>query len=297
MIRRTKSAVIVAFVLLSLSSCSFSAEDSCVVQNSTAIHDEKAPDQSFISSYSNSSPDIAPSFSATESSTSYIADSPPPLPAEIGFAMEAYSDALQNKIGIDFSYDRNGTCNLDSLEEAYSTDCQMQTTLDSFLDRSYDGKCKVDSFSIIDLDDDGIPEVVLQLSRVQDSNFVEESIALGYCILHLTDGMVMGITFVYRQFYLLKLDGSFHNSGSSANWGFNTITFQGCEYIIDRYTYCESALEFDDDLNENRTIRYYVNHEVATRGEFDAEVEIQESKPDAIWCDYTMENIEREFAW
>ena len=132
-------------------------------------------------------------------------------------------------------------------------------------------------FAVLDLDDDGTPEVILWLTAGENKEFA-------FLILHYQDSVVYSNTEFTRTFGSLKADGSFVFSGGAANWGFGTMKFEDNTWITDRATFCES--------DGNLTTLYVVDHESATKAEFDAAFEQQEEKEDAIWYDFTDANIE-----
>ena len=152
---------------------------------------------------------------------------------------------------------------------------------------------EVTKFAVLDLDDDKIPEVVLLCSPkgTDVTNF--------YYILHYDDGHVYSDFFSNRQFDNLKTDGTFRWDGGGGNDGFATISFtedktEKTPYTYDRFTYTY-YYEQDPKTGEWTDFDIIVNHQGATRAEFDKAFEEQDHKPDVTWYEFTEENIEEFF--
>ena len=136
-------------------------------------------------------------------------------------------------------------------------------------------------FSVIDLDRDGTPEVVLIVSVTEYVN--------SYEVLHYQDGTVYGYGFSERGFSDLKIDGTFQSSGGAGDWGFCSLTFSKDSYTIDTFTYCDSHTKADGSE------AYFVNHQSVTADEFFAEADLWEAKPGITWYNYTGDNIDAMF--
>lgn len=125
-------------------------------------------------------------------------------------------------------------------------------------------------FAMIDLDNDNIPEVVLSNGEYEDDFFIFK-----YHADHV---------FVYRRvgrsFSALKIDGTFSYYG-----GAGSLLF-------------ESGITSDYDMikinrNSGNTFHYYVNSEPVTEEECLEADAYQASKPDAVWQEFTLENIKK----
>lgn len=125
----------------------------------------------------------------------------------------------------------------------------------------------VKQYAAVDLDDDGIEEVMLQLSLAENDQ-------AGFVILHYQDGSVYGYTLESRTFSDLKADGSFMFSSGAADWGFGTISFTSDGYEVDEVTYCDSGA-------------FFVDREMAGEKQFLEAVEHQNAKESVTWYDYT----------
>lgn len=102
------------------------------------------------------------------------------------FAMEAYKAVLQNKA------------------EFFSTDNKKNVYLNDFLtnEEIYGTVFKLTHFTVLDMDGDGTPEVILELTV---GNYVEF-----YEVLHYMNNKVNGYIQVLRGFGNLKTDGTVH---------------------------------------------------------------------------------------
>lgn len=190
-------------------------------------------------------------------------------PATAG-VMEKYREILLGNA----SFYRAGTDEKHSIYELRSCFTSNETV-----------EMTVISFTVIDLDEDGIDEVVLWPSLSGNEYF-------GSVILHSTGDEVYGYPIWYRGFNHLKTDGTFHSSGGAGDWGYNKIRFTPQyerEYTAERITYCETY----KDENGNQQARYFVNGLEATREDFLGESDKQDAKPDVQKHRYTEENVKK----
>lgn len=177
-------------------------------------------------------------------------------------ALSAYMSVLQNNTPFISAYD-NQTMYINRVNDSI-VDAPMEIT----------------QFAVVDLDNDGLAEVILWLTVYGN--------AYGALVLRYQDGVVYGFDFVYRALMQLKADGTFSFSGGASDNGFGTVKFEKNTYSIDEITYCQS----DFDSNNNLSVSCFVNHEPATEEAFLSALTEQEQKPDAAWYDFTEENIE-----
>ena len=85
----------------------------------------------------------------------------------------------------------------------------------------------------------------------------------------------------------LKNDGTFSFSSGAADNGFGSISFTDKSYKINKIAYSESAY----DANNELTVSYFVNGQVATEAEFLSAVEKQYGKESILWYDFNDRNI------
>ena len=140
---------------------------------------------------------------------------------------------------------------------------------------------EVKKFSVIDLDTDGIDEIVLWLSANGDDNY-------GCEILRYHDAEVYGYLMWYRAFNSLKSDGTFSFSGGAADTGFGRLIFDGKGFRTERIVYSKSDYGSDNEI----VVSFFVNDEEATQSLFETELQKQSEKKDAVRCEFTVTNIE-----
>lgn len=150
-------------------------------------------------------------------------------------------------------------------------------------------------FVIQDLDDDKVPEVIVQM----DMNGVEN---FGSLILHFEDNRVVGYHLWRRAFGGLKVDNTFSTSGGAFDHGYSRIDFsafepddyEGCHTIIQPVCYCTSNAEYDK--NGSFIEKYYNDGVEITAEEFEQEQKRQSEKEDAPWMEFTEDNINQSIA-
>ena len=135
-------------------------------------------------------------------------------------------------------------------------------------------------FTVLDLDGDGVPEVLLSLQINSGAGAV--------VIMRCQDMTIYGYTAWYREFSDLKQDGTFSFSSGASNNGFGRIRFENGDFTVDRIAYVESSYDSDN----NKGVSYFVNYKSVSEAEFVLALEQQDEKPDARWYAFTEENIE-----
>lgn len=144
------------------------------------------------------------------------------------------------------------------------------------------GECSVVRFTVLDLDGDGIQEVVLEVTEPE-----------GFIILTChTDGMVYGGEMSYRGMLQLKDDGTCSFSSGAMDGGVSRLCFAtnmetGKPDAFGRFNLAESVSQADG------TVRYTLDCGAQTTDEagYHAFLEAQDAKLDALWYDYTQENL------
>ena len=133
-------------------------------------------------------------------------------------------------------------------------------------------------FTALDLDGDGMREVILQLADHYGS------IVLRYG----DDSIVYGYTLYYRAFMGIKTDGTASFSSGAAENGFGTLQFveNACSLVSTTY----STASYDS--GNNLHVAYTVDNKPATEAEFLSAIDAQNKKEDAVWYAFTPENIE-----
>lgn len=179
------------------------------------------------------------------------------------FAIDAYKAVLQNKA------------------EFFSSDDNKDVYLKDFLtkDEIYGTVYKLTHFAVVDMDGDGTPEVILELTV---GKYVEY-----YEVLHYMNNKVTGYIQVLRGFGDLKTDGTVFYSGSAFNNGYLKLSFKAnaCDdYILGYHN--------TDDNNGSPIRTYFIDNKPATEKEYNAFVKEQDEKKDAAWYEVSNENIE-----
>lgn len=140
---------------------------------------------------------------------------------------------------------------------------------------------RIEKFSIIDLNDDGSPEVVLRLYYMTNEDYA-------FSVLHYEDGIVYQYGFPYRGFNDLKVDGSFYWSNSAFNSGIAKLDFHKDEYIETNLAYC------DVDTEENYS--YYIGDKSVSHAEFSAFQDEHGKTQSVEWHDYSIEDFKSSVA-
>lgn len=205
------------------------------------------------------SPSATPSGSNSE-------DANTPMPSD-NSALEAYKAVLQGKA------------------EFFSTDNQKELYLNDFLTNQeiYETIFEPTQFAVLDMDGDEVPEVVLGLSIGNEPQFYE--------VLHTMNDTVYGYLFPIRGLQGLKADGTFGYSSGAADTGFGKLKFESDTFQTYTLGYSESS---QDDAG--LTVSYFVNNEPVTKEAFDSFANEQSGKEDAVWHEFTEENIEAELS-
>lgn len=139
-------------------------------------------------------------------------------------------------------------------------------------------------FTTIDLDGDGIREVILMLDSYA---------RYGYEILHYQDGTVYGYYMVARGFEELKTDGTYEGSDSAFSGTVKKIeSFSGnglVEDILTQYDY--HAYDYND---ENEAHEYFLIHgQKVSSAQVESTLTQQRAKESAEWHELTQEHIEK----
>lgn len=181
--------------------------------------------------------------------------------------LEAYKAVLQNKA------------------EFFSTDNNKKLYLNDFLtnEEIYGTIFKVTHFSVLDMDGDKVPEVVLELSVGDKPEFYE--------VLHYMNDTVYGYLIVYRGLEELKMDGTFRYSNSAVDNGFGKLKFESNAFKTDILGYSKSSQD-----NNNLSISYFVNNKPVTKESFDSFINEQSEKKDVVWHEFSQKNIETELS-
>ena len=188
-----------------------------------------------------------------------------PAPADNSAeVMKAYKQLLQN----------NGAF--------YDIDDQKMYTLKEWQNSNRPLK-SLSNFTVVDMDGDGTPEVVLKISL--ESNFLPEN---GVLVLHSEAEKVYGFTIPYA--YYLAKDGTYNGSLEDGN-----VTYCKVSSIEkDKYTVKTLACVETDPINEDVKPLYYINESEVTEDRHHAFVQgllEKMQKNRVFWHEFNDENI------
>lgn len=136
-------------------------------------------------------------------------------------------------------------------------------------------------FLLLDLDGDGTQELLLWLRVGQDEYG-------GFWVMRYEGGHVVGYSMTYRNFDKLKQDGSYQVSNSPEDYGIGRIQFaeDSWEFIYTaRY---KAALYGDGSVAEYACT---IDGAPGTLEEFNTAFDRHCEKPNAVWLEYTRENL------
>ncbi|SFH26910.1 hypothetical protein SAMN05660649_04497 [Desulfotomaculum arcticum] len=247
--------VLLVFLLsTSITACS-SSKNNLNLNNSSSASGNKITDTSI------------PTSSSSPSSDSKSENTKTKMPSNNNSVLEAYKAVLLNNA------------------EFFSIDNKKKLSLNDFLTNKeiYGAIFKVTHFTVLDMDGDKVPEVVLELTVGNNPEFYE--------VLHYMNGAVYGYNIVYRGLEGLKTDGTFQYSNGAADNGYGKLKFQSNAYETDILGYMKSSQN-----NDSITISYYINNKPVTKESFNSFIKEQDGKKDVVWYEFSQKNIETELS-
>ncbi|UKS26601.1 hypothetical protein LOZ80_34660 [Paenibacillus sp. HWE-109] len=242
----------------------------CTSPFSLSQSDKNLDTSSIISTPTSTAKTTTSTSTASESGANLI-QTPEPTQMSIqagvnsAIALESFKAVLQNTI------------------KFISTDEKNNVFLNDLLTNGkvFDAIFKVKRFTLLDLDDDKIPEVVLELATGEYPQFYE--------ILHYLDGSVYGYILGNRQFNSLKVDGTFGWAGSASNNGFGKLRFKKEASEIDDLGYRDSSF----DGKATYTNKFIINDKPVTEESYESFRKKQDDKKDVEWYEFSQQNIEK----
>ena len=133
-------------------------------------------------------------------------------------------------------------------------------------------------FSVVDLDRDGVPEVVLRMT-LPGNDYV------GFDILRWEGGTVVSYSQVYRGLQGLKQDGTYSYSSGASDHGFGLCSGFGEDGIhTTPITWCQS-------ISQAPGVERFVDGRRASYEQFNDALARQDEKPDVVWYELADENI------
>lgn len=182
-------------------------------------------------------------------------------------AKEVYKAALHNKV------------------QLFSTYYKKEVNLNKLLSESFpDTPMKITRFTVLDMDGDELPEVVLEFSP--DKN------PIGFEVLHYMNDTVYNYSRTYRGLMGLKIDGTFSYSSGAADNGFGRLRFSPND--------CEIDILGCVKPNKNNagilTTSCFINSKPVTDESYASFIKEQSNKRDALWYEFSEKNIEAVFS-
>lgn len=157
----------------------------------------------------------------------------------------------------------------------YDTDTDKKMYLCDYLN---DTELSISKYSIIDLNGDNNPEMVVWLSRGTLSCATNEN--WSFLILRNFDDLVYAYELAYRTFFELKNDGTFMYSSSAQDYGVGKIDFINATYAIYKMAYSES-------VDSTQKTSYYIDDRSVSKEELEAYITKQNEKNSVAWQEYT----------
>lgn len=147
----------------------------------------------------------------------------------------------------------------------------------SQVSRVYDGESVAfPRYAVADVDQDGNNEIILS-QNVGDNEYY------GYLVLKSADGVVYGHEVYYRAMLSLKADGTFSFSSGAADSGFGYMSLSADGAALHELAASESS---------NGRIDFYLEGQPVSQAVYEAAVDLQEQKPEAVWYELTSESLE-----
>ncbi|CAK7074660.1 hypothetical protein [Tissierella sp.] len=189
------------------------------------------------------------------------------MPSNNNSVLEAYKSVLLNN------------------DEFFSIDSKKKLSLNDFLtNKEINGTIfEVTHFTVLDMDSDEVPEVVLELAVDNNPEFYE--------VLHYMNDTIYGYNIVYRGLEALKTDGTFQYSNGAADNGYGKLKFQSNAYETDILGYVKSIQN-----NDNITMGYFINNKSATEESYNSFMKEEDEKKDVVWHEFSQKNVETELS-
>jgi len=187
---------------------------------------------------------------------------------------EAFIGVLQNNVKVN--------------QKAYKGSYDEGTTYQPFYLNELVGKIGFEKswnpneFTILDMDGDKIPEIVIEIDVGGDGIFE---------VLHYYKSKVYGYYFVYRAMELIKIDGTHIGSSGAMDNDILKLSFSGSNLIWLTLASSESTDKVDN--SGEPLINYFIANKPVTESEFLSMFEKQYAKTDATWYKFNTSNIEK----
>lgn len=192
-------------------------------------------------------------------------------------ALKLYNDVMQNKVQI--------------IQRTYKDSYDYGTTYQPFyineLNRNLElpDNCNLSKFTILDMDGDNTPEVVVEIDCNENGLYYE--------VLHYYNDKVYGYSFQYRAMEGLKTDGTFVGSSGANDIFILKASFSKDSLNLETLAYSESTSNYDS--NGYPIIKFYIANKSVSKQEWIPFSDNQNAKKDVPWCEFNEQNIEKYF--
>lgn len=150
----------------------------------------------------------------------------------------------------------------------------MQSEISPWYGYVFEVPLRFVAFSVTDLDADGSPEMLLELSD-----------DFGFELLRYENGQVYGYPFVARAMEAVTADGEIHGSNGAEDFGWYRVGF-GADHQPAVAVVC---WQYDDP---DAGLRYTIGDAETTEAEFSALNGELWNKDSLLWTEYTQENLD-----
>jgi len=195
--------------------------------------------------------------------------------------IDVYMAILQNDVKF-FRIVNYANGNWQDVEEIQGEYTYLHDCL--YYDEYSDYIFEVEQFTVLDIDGDGLMEVVLSIGPIEER-----------LVLYYDNDIVYGYWFSYRGMNDLKKDGTFRSSGGMMNWSINKLNFSF--KICERKELCSIDSNYDDNGNYN--ISYHINGKEVSEIIWSSYCHEWNQKEDVAWYEFNEETISDDLvmAW
>lgn len=134
-------------------------------------------------------------------------------------------------------------------------------------------------FTVLDMNGDGVSDMVLELPQPEE-----------LVILFWSEGKVLALEAPYRGLLSLKDDGSHTFSSGATDGGVGTIGIDWVEGVPVWNRFVQASVQPVEGA-DGETLRIEVDGAPADEAAYQAFLAEHEAKLDALWYDYTEENV------
>ncbi|MED1471778.1 stalk domain-containing protein [Bacillus salipaludis] len=146
---------------------------------------------------------------------------------------------------------------------------------------------KVLNYTVLDMDGDKLPELIIQLSYANDYPY-PDSVE----VLHYSNGKVYGFNYSYRGLMGLKTDGTFSWSAGAGDNGYSKLRYTSGIYKVDNLGYRQ--LGYDTKGNPKES--YFINNKPVSEASYSTFSKKQNGKKGVVWYNITQQNIEKQLS-